>query len=90
MRLTNIAERTNDHEPQRQKEDPRRRVKRSHNSSNNREEPNKSDTSYYSLTDQPTTFWFNNYDRSFNDADQTITRGELQESMSDLQNLLSV
>ena len=42
------------------------------------------------MTDQPTTVWLNNYDRSFNDVNPTITRGKLQELLSDLQNLLSV
>ena len=58
-------------------------------SSISKEEQNKSDTSYHDLTDQPTTFWFSNYDKSFSDVDPTITRGQLQTSLSELQNLLS-
>ena len=87
MRITSIAERTHNHESQRNREEPNLREDRSQDSSNSKEEQNKSDTSYHDLTDQPTTFWFNNYEKSFSDIDPTITRGQLQTSLSELQNL---
>ena len=78
MQITSIAGRTHNHESQRNRAEPDLREERLQDSSNSKEEQNKSDTSYLDLTDQPKTIWFNNYDKSFSDVDPTIARGQLQ------------